>query len=178
MNKFSELIGKKVDKLFLVVWMPCGEENEANIDISFGFVFQDTPNQLCVISVDKDDLWSQNVFYQSLPQNLYTWKDYYDRIKMCMNMEDENCIVGKEYYDVSNCELFEKIVNSQIIEIELISVIDNPEPFGVKIIFFNDYIISTPISDGNTVETSKFNQNNNLGIFEKIGKIVYTKCLS
>lgn len=174
MNKFSELIGKKVEKLFLVVWPPFGEDNVTNIDMSFGFIFEDNHSQLCVISVDKDDLWLPSIFNQTLPQNVYSWEDYYIRMEMWMNIKDDNCILNKEYYDVSNCNLFEKIINSKVLRIDLISLIDNPEPFGIKIIFPNDYIISTPISDGNTVETSKFNQNNNLEVFKKIGTIVYS----
>lgn len=173
MTEFREILKKKVDSLFLVVWPPWGEEKESDIDISFGFVFKDEPNRLCIISIDKDELWSPYVFYQSLPQNKYPWEDFYTRMKMWMKAEDDNCIIDTEFYDVTECVLFEKIVNSKIIGIELMIIEGNPEPFGVKILFENDYIISTPISDGNTVQTSQFNQNNNIDVFKNIGKIVY-----
>lgn len=44
MTEFKGLIRKMVDKLFLVIWSPWGEENESDIDISFGFVFKNEPN--------------------------------------------------------------------------------------------------------------------------------------
>ncbi|MBK7638077.1 MAG: hypothetical protein IPJ13_30200 [Saprospiraceae bacterium] len=81
--------------------------------------------------------------------------------------------MNTEYYNVSQWDLFDKIVESEIIRIELIWIEGYDEPFGVKIHFKNDYIISTPISDGNTVETSRFNQNANIELFEKLGKIEY-----
>lgn len=89
MTEFRKLIERKICKLFLVVWAPWGEEKESDIDISFGFVFEDEPSRLCVISVDKNELWMPHVFYQSLPQNIYTWEDFYPRIKMWMGAEDD-----------------------------------------------------------------------------------------
>lgn len=175
MIKFRELLRKKVNRLFLVIWPPWGEEKESDIDISFGFVFNNEPNRLYVISIDKDELWSPHVFYQSLPQNAYSWEDFYTRLKMWMTADNDDCIIDTEYYDVTQCVLFEKIVSAEIVGIELISIEGNPEPFGVKILFENDYILSTPISDGNTVETSQFNRNNNIAAFENIGKIVSNK---
>jgi hypothetical protein len=174
MVEFRSLLKKKVSRLFLVVWTPWGEEKESDIDISFGFVFKDEPNRLCVISVDKNELWSPHLFYEPLPKNEYTWEDFYSRMKQWMEAaEDTELVMGFEYYDVTKCELFKKIINSEIIRIELISIEDNAEPFGVKIHFNNDYIISTPISDGNTVETSRFNQNNNVEAFKRIGTVIY-----
>ena len=175
MKEFKELLRKKVDRLFLVVWPPWGEEKESDIDISFGFVFKDELDRLCIISIDKNELWSPHVFYQVVPQNEYSWEDFYTRMKMWMKAEDDDCIIDTEFYDVTTCMLFEKIIGSEIIEIELISIEGNSEPFGVKILFENEYIISTPISDGNTVETSQFNQNNNINVFKKIGKVLYKK---
>ncbi|KAB2916135.1 MAG: hypothetical protein F9K23_08475 [Bacteroidetes bacterium] len=172
--EFRELLRKTVSRLFLVVWTPWGEEKEADIDISFGFVFNDEPSKLFVISVDKDELWLPHIFHQSLPENKYSWKDFYPKIKMWMNSEDDSCIIVNEYFDVTDCELFKEIVESEIIGIELIGIEGNDAPFGVKIHFKNDYIISTPISDGNTVETSQFNQNGNIEVFKKIGKVEYT----
>lgn len=173
MLEFRKFLKKTVSRLFLVVWTPFREEKESDIDMSFGFVFKDEPNKLYVISIDKDELWLPHIFHQSLPENEYTWEDFYPKIKMWMNSEDGSCNIANEYFDVTNCELFKKIVNSEIIGIELIGIEGNPEPFGVKIFFNNDYIISTPISDGNTVETSQFNQNGNIEVFKKIGKIEY-----
>jgi hypothetical protein len=175
MTDFRGLIRKKVDRLFFVVWPPWGEEKESDIDISFGFVFNDDPDGLCIISIDKDELWSPYVFYQNLPNNAYSWEDFYPRMKTWMKAQsdDEDNVIDTEYYDVTECVLFEKIVGSEIIGIEFLSIEDSSDAFGVKLLFEKDYIISTPISDGNTVETSQFNQNNNIGIFQNIGKVIY-----
>ena len=175
MKEFARLLRKKVDRLFLVVWPPWGEENEFDIDISFGFVFKNEPIELCVISVDKDELWLPHTYYQPLPKSDYTWEDFYPRIKMWMKAEDNNCTIDKEYYDVTTCELFERIIGYEISGIEFISVEGNPQPFGVRILFEDDYIISIPNSDGNTVETKAFNKNDGLEKFKHLGKIVFSK---
>lgn len=173
MAEFRELLNRKIRRLFLIVWPPLGEKKESDVDISFGFVFRDDPQRLCVISVDKNELWRPHIFYQPLPQNKYTWGDYYPKIKAWMDAEEDSYIAGSEYFDVTECELFEKIVNAEIVTIELICIESDPDPFGIKIHFKDDYIISTPISDGNTVETSQFNRNENIELFRKIGKIEY-----
>ena len=175
MTKLKNLIGKKAVKLFLVLWTPWGEEEKSNIDISFGFVFKDEPNKLCVISVDKDELWSPYISYESLPHEEYKWENFYHRIKMWMRAEDDNLIIGKEYYDVSNSKLFNKIIDSEIIGMELIYIEGNSKPFGVRILFKDDYIISIPNSDGNTVETEMFNKNDSIDNFRILGNILYLK---
>ncbi len=172
--EYKDLLKKNVRKLFLVVWVPWGEEKESDIDVSFGFVFEDTPDKLCVISIDKDELWSPHIVFESLPQTEYTWEDFYPRMKLWMEAEeDTELIFGFEYYDVTQCGLFEKIVNSEIISIEIITIEGIPEPFGIKILFKNDYIISIPISDGNTVETSQFNRNGYIEANKKLSKIEF-----
>lgn len=175
MTEFKNLIKKKVIKLFLVIWSPWGEEKESEIDMSFGFVFQDEPNRLCVISVDKDELWSPYISSESLPQSKYTWEDFYPRIKMWMDAEDDNLSIDKEYYDVTKSGLFENIIGNEIEGIEFISLDCNLEPFGVKILFSDDYIVSLPNSDGNTIETKNFNKNDSIENFKNLGNIIYLK---
>jgi hypothetical protein len=175
MTEFKELTRKIVDKLFLVVWSPWGEKNESDIDISFGFVFNNRPNELCVISVDKDELWSPHMSFESLPADKYSWEDFHHRIKKWMNAEDECLIIGKEYYDVSDCDLFNKIVGSEIEKLEWLYLEDNTAPFGLKILFKDDYIISVPNVDGNTVETKYFNKNNAIENFKRLGNIIHLK---
>lgn len=175
MIEFEKLIKKKIIRLFFVLWAPWGEENHADMDIAFGFVFKDEPDRLCVVRVDKDELWSPHVFYESLPLCNYTWEDFYSRLKMWMESEDDYLVVDKEYYEVTEWEIFKTIVNTEIEEIELLILEGTTEPFGVRISFENDYIISIPNSDGNTVETKLFNKNNSIENFKHLGNIIYSK---
>jgi len=175
MTEFKELIRKIVDKLYLVVWSPWGEENVSEIDISFGFVFKNEPNKLCIVSVDKDELWSPHISFESLPENKYSWEDFHPRIKMWMNAEDQNLMIGKEYYEVTNSELLNNIIGNEIEGIEFLKIEGNPEPFGVKILFNDDYIISMPNSDGNTVETKAFNKTDSIENFKQIGNVIYSR---
>lgn len=175
MTEFKRLLRKKIERLFLVIWTPWGEEKQSDIDISFGFVFKDEPSRLCLISVDKDELWLPHISYENLPQSKYTWEDFYPRMKMWMKAEDHNLIIGKEYYDVTKSEIFKTIINVEIEEIEFISLEDVPEPFGIRILFKDDYIVSIPNSDGNTVETKAFNKNNSINNFKNLGNIIFSK---
>ncbi len=175
MTEFKKLIKKKVSRLFLVIWAPWGEEKESDIDISFGFVFKDESDKLCVISVNKDDLWSPYISYEPLPISNYTWEDFYPRIKMWMKAKDDNLIIDKEYYEVTKSDRFKSITGAEIEGIEFISIEGNTEPLGVKIFFKDDCIISIPNSDGNTVETKAFNKNNSIENFKHLGNIIYSR---
>ena len=175
MEKFRELLNQKVYKLFLIVWPPLGEVNESDIDMSFGIVFLNRPNRLCIISTNKEDMWTPYIRFEDLPNKIYCWSDFLYRKKNWMKYEENDNIIDEieaEYYDLTECNLFKNIITSRINAIELIRIENISEPFGVKILFTNDYILTTPISDGNTAETSKFNNNNNIAIFEKLGKLV------
>lgn len=171
---FKNLINKRVKKLFLVVWPPLGEDRELDIDISFGFIFQQEMDHICVITTNKDDMWSPCIRFENIPQNTYCWLDFAPRMKYWMKSENPNSL-EIEYYDVTEASLFQDIVGSEVLSIELLSLEGNSMPFGIKMRFDDEYILSTPIADGNTVETSRFHKNNNLAYFEKIGLIEFKK---
>ena len=168
MEKFKELKNQKVEKLFLIVWPPLGEEKELDIDISFGFVFLQNTDRLCVITTDKEDMWTPCVRCEGIPTKVYSWSSFAPRMNAWMKSECESDL-ETEYYDVTDVQEFSNIIASNIQSIEFVGLENNPEPFGVKVVFDNDYILSTPISDGNTVETSQFNKNDNLLNFERMG---------
>lgn len=171
----KELIKKRVEKLFLIVWPPFGEEKESDIDISFGFVFKSEQNTLRVISVDKDELWTPHISFEAIPESTYSWEDFYSRIKIWMKAEGDDLLIDKEYYDVTKSGIFNKIVGNEIEGIEFINVEGNPDPFGVKILFKDDFVISLPNSDGNTAETLFFNTNNSIENFKHLGNLIFTK---
>ena len=174
MTDFKDWPGKKIERLYLVVWPPWGEADKSNIDLSFGFAFKDNPDKLCVISVEKNDLWLPHVLYQSLPRYEYPWDAFDDRMRLWMAADEgTDLIMEFEYYNVTACDLFRHIVNSEIVSIEFLCIEGIPDPFGIKIYFKDDYIISMPLSDGNTAETALFNGTNYIKTFEKLGKIQF-----
>ncbi|NQX81893.1 MAG: hypothetical protein HRT66_07870 [Flavobacteriaceae bacterium] len=75
-ENLNSILGKKVKRLFFVVWPPFGEENMAQVDISAGYVFEEEPDTLCIISTDKDDLTTPCIGYQSLPKSSFNWNDF------------------------------------------------------------------------------------------------------
>ncbi len=172
METFKELIDKKVEKLFLVVWPPLGEKKELDIDISFGLVFHHIPDHLCIITTDKDDMWTPCLRFENTPNFTYSWSEFTSRMDAWMKSEELGSL-ETEYYDISKAKQFRKIVSYRIQSIELIGLENNTEPFGVKIVFDDDYIISTPISNGNTVETSHFHKNENIANFENMGTLEF-----
>ena len=119
-------------------------------------------------------MWTPCIRFEETPKISYSWSDFTSRMNAWMKSEEESDI-EIEYYDVTSAGQFKNIVSSKIQSIELVKLKNNPEPFGVKIIFDNDYILSTPISDGNTVETSLFNKNENILNFKKLGIVEYEK---
>jgi hypothetical protein len=166
--EFKELINKRVDRLFFRVWPPWGEEKHSNIDISFGFVFSDNQDELFIISVDKDEIWAHYITIELLPITRYSWEDYYGRMKEWMLAKEDTELLFMGY------EYFEKIIGDEILKIELLRIEDVMEPFGVKLYFKNDYIISFPNSDGNTIGTKLFNKDlEGIEHFHRLGKIIF-----
>ena len=85
----------------------------------------------------------------------------------------EDMILDTEYYEIIADDQFTNIIHNEIIDIELLEILNNDTPIGVKLILKNDYILSTPIADGNTIESTQFNKNNNLDNFLNFREIKY-----
>lgn len=173
MKDFKNILNKKVIRLFLVVWPPFGEENKDQIDISVGLVFSCEPQELCIISTEPNDLTTPCLHYEAIPDYILLWDSFETRMKSWMEANEE-WVIDTEYYEITDVEIFRNFVSQTILDIELVGIQDDETPFGVKLIFNNDYILSTPIVDGNTIETLYFNKNNNVANFTKLGHIVYT----
>ena len=166
-----KIIRKKVKRLLLVVWPPYGEDEVSQIDISAGYVFEDAPNELFIISTDKNDLTTPAIEIRSIPNKCFDWSEFKHRMKNWMNCE-EGMEMDTEFYEVSDESLFRNIVNQEVERVELLEIVKN-DPIGIKVSFENDYVLSTPATDGNTIETTLFNRFDNLSHFIKLGEIVY-----
>lgn len=171
-DSLKNIIGKKVKRLFLVVWPPMGEECINQTDISAGYVLEESSGELYVITTDKNDLTKPMIECQTIPDSYFEWKEFEPRMVRWMNCE-EGMELDTEYYEVSDMDIFKNINENSIIDVELVEISGDDTPIGIKVIFENDYILSTPINDGNTIETSSFNQRENLSSFLPLGKIEY-----
>lgn len=170
-DTLKNMIGKKVKRLFLIVWPPFGESDASQIDLSAGYVIEDTPNKLLVISTDKNDLTTPFVELQPIPEKHFKWSEFDRRMQDWMNCK-EGMELDIEYYDVSDVDVFQNFISQKVLDVELVKIV-NGSSLGVKLIFDNDFILSTPINDGNTIETSSFNKNENLKSFVTLGEIKY-----
>ncbi|ATL47955.1 hypothetical protein COR50_12685 [Chitinophaga caeni] len=170
-TRFEGIMGLEIARLFLVVYPPFGEPDWAQLDISFGFVFRINPERLIVIATDERDHWSPCIFPEPLPGKIFDWNEYKPRMLSWMEskMQDQ---FGFEYFEITSDPLFANISGQTIKKVEYVKL-KGREPFGVKISFDNDFILSTAIADGNTVETREFNHQGNLAHFERLGIIYY-----
>jgi hypothetical protein len=174
MEVFNTILNQEVKRLFLVVWPPLGEEKLSDIDISIGFVFVNEPCKLCVISTNKDDMWTPCIRYEKIPKIILPWSTFNSRMLNWMKTEEQSDF-NTEYYEVSDVDIFKNIVAHKVKSIEFVGIQNVINPFGIKVNFENDYIFSSPISDGNTIETSHFHRNENILNFDKIGETVTRK---
>ncbi len=170
-EKLKEIIGKKVKRLFLVIWPPYGEETTSQIDISAGYIFEEAPDKLLLITTDMDDLTTPMVKELPVPAQYFEWTAFESRMKRWMDCE-EGMEMDTEYYEVSDVALFKGIVNQKVKAVELVYA-STDAPIGIKLLFPNDFVLSTPIADGNTIETQYFHQNQNLKYFKHWGAIEY-----
>lgn len=167
-SAFNDLIGNTIKKVFLIVFPPYGETEYQNIDTSIGLVTIENPNKVYVISTDKSDNWTPMLQQKDMPDEVLPFILFDKRMSQWMYLEIEDEI-RCEYYEFTESEIFNNIVDNKIADIELI-LTEQDAWFGVKILFADDFIISSPISDGNTIQTKKFEKFDNLANFSVFGK--------
>jgi hypothetical protein len=174
MNFKKNLLYKTVERVFVIAYPPFGEETLAEIDIRLGLVFKENPEVLLTVSTDLNDVWSPVLKAEQIPAVQFNSYQFEKRISKWMKQEiDDELIL--EYYEFTNSNDFNDIVGSKIEKIELIMIQGNPEPFGLKVSFKNDFIISLPNSNGNTIETKHFNKNEGLNNFDYLGNVIYSE---
>lgn len=162
-----------IERLFLIVYPPLGEDSFQQIDMRLGIVLKGGDGMLLTLSTDIDDIWSPVLMNEKFQSTYYSDTDFSIRIKMWME-DDPDLPLILEYFDFTNSHYFSNISQNNIKEIQLLHIENNHEPFGVKLLFEKDYLLSYPNSDGNTIETKDFNKNDGLTNFEKLGKIIYS----
>lgn len=170
----KEIIYNTVRSVFLIVFPPIGEVSLSQVDIRVGLVTEENSNSLYVIGTNMEDLWSPMFSIEQIPSVHFSDLEFQDRIRKWMSQE-LNDDVSLEYYDFSKSIYFKDIVGEKITNIETLKIQGNLEPFGVKLSFNNDFILSLPNSDGNSIETKIFNKNENIQNFQYLGDIVYSK---
>lgn len=168
-NSFKKLIGKKVNRFFIVIWPPFCEESMSDVDISVGIELVGQEGDILQLSISKKDNWTPVVSFIK-EENVFEWSLFNTRLEKWMGGVIDNSM-EYELYDATKDPLFENIVQLEILDIEFLTLSDKFNPFGVKIIFDNDYIVLSPCSDGSTVETSVFNRLDNLSNFNSMGNV-------
>jgi hypothetical protein len=122
-----------------------------------------------------EDIWTTTLSIEQIPPFYFSYKEYDDRMKKWRACEIESDII-LEYYDFTESPFFRTIVNHKILNIEMLSIESEKKTFGIKLLFENDFILSTPIADGNTIETTTFNNTNrNIEHFYYLGDIIFSK---
>lgn len=169
-HNFKKLIGKKVSRFLIVVWPPIGEAKMSDIDISIGLIV-DEHKGVFHIQIDKDDCWTP-IVSETCFDEIFEWCKFQQRIDGWMKGQIDGPLQN-EVFDATHESIFGNIVSEEILDIECITLKSEFNPFGIKFIFRDDYILVLPISDGTTIETSSFNKSGCLGVFRKIGDIEF-----
>ncbi len=175
--EIKKLIGQTIKSLYVVIHNPNYQEPTNVADIAFGFILHQKPNQFFVLTTSLEDIWTPLLKTVPFPELIHNWGEFDAIMSRGKDDDEEDYLIDYEYFDVSDVKEFSDIVNSEILEIFKIGIIDTEEPFGVRIIFKNDHIMSFPSSDGNMIETKTFNVNNNLRHFEYLGEIITEKMI-
>jgi len=168
-NEFHCLLHQKIERLFLILWPPHFEESWQDVDISLGLVLSESPDCLYVVTTD-DDAWTPCVREEALPCRFFPESEFERRVGSWM-AGNELGYFEYEYYDFSESEFFTAMVSHTIRGVELLAVDGDKEYFGVRLVFSGGYILSLPIGDGSTIETSRFNRTNQLEVFKKLGMV-------
>lgn len=172
LNLIKNLIGEKIVRLFLIVFPPEGEESLDHVDIRIGLVVESKLDLLYIISTSMEDIWSPKIETSIIPVSYFEEKEFNIRINKWFSLEmDDDFIL--EYYDFTNSDYFKNIIGNKIIDIQLIFVENPEEPFGLKLLYNDDFIISLSNTDGNSIITKTFGNFENLKTFNYFGEIEY-----
>lgn len=169
----KDILYNAVKRTFIIVFPPIGEDSLSKIDMRIGLVTEENSNYLYVIGTNMDDLWSPILSIEPIPAFYFSYLEFEDRTKKWMSQELYDDIL-LDYYDFSSSSYFSAIVGQKINSIKLLSIENVSEPFGVELLFDNDFILSFSNSDGNTIETKVFNKNQNIKNFYHLGDIIYS----
>lgn len=170
MVELRSLIGKEVVRVFLKVWPPLGGDELREVDLAICLVFSDSPDTMLEIGTNVSHQWGIVIFEYDIPSFTYSWSEYETRMKEWI-VSDEKRNMEVEYFDVSSEDLFKGLLG-RIQRVETIDIDDdNPNPFGAKIAFLDDYIMQFPIASGGTVETKRFNRWGLLENYKHLGDI-------
>jgi hypothetical protein len=161
-----------IKKIFVIVYPPYGEQDLSWFDIKFGICLDNYSNSLITIGTDMDDIWTPFIKIEKIPTGFYNEFEFEKRMNLWMK-KDINSEFIFEYFDFTNSVYFLDIIDKKIIDIEYIKIEGISEPFGLKFIFENDYIISYPSENGSRFETKFFNHCNKLVHFEHLGKVIF-----
>lgn len=172
-DAIKDIMDYTIKRVFLIVYPPYGEEELSQVDIRIGLITDKNLNSLYTLCTNMEDLWSPIISKEQIPTTFFNELEFKKRTNKWMSEELNDDIV-LEYYDFTKSVYFKDIVGQKVSEIELLNIKNNPEPFGVKIIFENDFILSFPSFDGNTIETKTFNKNDNIENFNYLGNVIYS----
>jgi len=167
----ASLAGRVVQRLILIVFPPAGETSMAEADMRVGLVLEDEPARMVTLATDMSDLCSPIIAVEACLPCDFTHEDFYERMALWMrDVVDEP--LELETFDFTASPLFADIINHPVVASFWLEVSGTGGPFGLKLEFGNDYLISCPGTDGNTVETRCFNHNNALETWGKSGTVL------
>ena len=167
---FVKLIGNKIKRILFVAWPPVGEKEMLSVDISLALEFSDS-DRIFHIRIDKDDCWTPIVSEANFDK-VYQWYEFQPRIKGWMTGRIDQPLQN-EIFDATSETTFENITIQEILDIECVSLKSEFNPFAVKIKFAKDFILVSPVSDGTTTETARFNRLENLETYREIDELEY-----
>lgn len=176
MNNLKKLIhlkNKVIKRLFLIVYPPFGESSI--LDKMFGRnCYCRRTDILVTTGTSLEDIWTPVIGEEAIPANSYNEIEFKPRIDRWMKSEADSDML-LEYYEFTHSPIFNEIVWKKIESVELIALESDIEaPFGVKLLFEDDFIVSIPNTDGNQIITKSFNNEyNTMQNFSKLGRIVY-----
>lgn len=115
-------------------------------------------DSMFLLSCDPNDLWNVDGRFEDLPREAMAWNEYKPWVTHWMTNNGNDTPLHTTYFEVTSEEAFAGVVNCVVSDVVMYSLNNFAEPFGVKLVFENDYLFSSPTSCGSTVETKIFNR--------------------
>lgn len=170
-RRLEGLLGRPLQRLYLRIWTPDGEGSLANMEIGLLLDFGGR-DCYCFTAPQPQDGWSIAMQRIALPP-ASDWSAFEQTLPILLVKESEPEL-GWQYsfYDTKGHAAFAGLVGSPLLGVDLLSVDEEPSPFGVRFRFQGDAVLVRSNAAGSTVASSAFNPDGNqLFYFEQVGRI-------
>ena len=158
--------------VYVKLWPPFFEEDISKANMCIGFAIDEDPGKIIFLGTNDQDIYTLKVWKEEIPTDDKIFNNIEHRIELWINGQLDG-VLDYEYYKLSDDYRFKNIVNEFPRSVQVLSQNEMRRPFGIKMDFERDFVITCPSFDGSHFGTMLFNHD---GILKNIKYMEKYRC--